>query len=45
VGDFALFIQTGGTTSTNKHEYLYCDHIGSIAAMSKKRWLFYAVDN
>jgi RHS repeat-associated protein len=35
VGDFALFIQTGGTTPTNKHEYLHRDHIGSIVAISK----------
>jgi RHS repeat-associated protein len=35
VGDFALYIQTGGATPTNKHEYLHRDHIGSIVAISK----------
>ncbi|MES2824407.1 MAG: RHS repeat-associated core domain-containing protein [Pseudomonadota bacterium] len=35
VGDFAMFIQTGGTTPTAKYEYLHRDHIGSIVATSK----------
>lgn len=34
VGDFALYIQTGGATPTNKHEYLHRDHLDSIAATS-----------
>ncbi|WP_039912692.1 hypothetical protein [Cellvibrio mixtus] len=35
VGDFALYIQTGGATPTSKHEYVHRDHIGSIVVISK----------
>jgi len=36
IGDFAMYIQTGGATPSNRHEYVHRDHIGSIVAISNK---------
>jgi YD repeat-containing protein len=45
VGDFALYIQTGGATPMNKQEYLHRDHIVATSNINCQREDFYTGSN